>query len=272
MGDSGGTRLVCPVCGESKRVERRHFLDDDGKQKVELTCDLFVHEEAVVHVFDDPDAPPSSIGAGGEGLVHDLELYDKLVEIVYGFASPVEYGVVEFGFAGTYPGDYEALWRRFGHVHTHGSKRYTLSSYLGGLLGTLSREGSVSHLWTVGTGRWVYNDQVSAWSHPARADEPIVSWVDYASSEGIDPETWPPLSTFPRVTGEMFWAYDNWVHDYTKIHRADCSYCNDGQGMHPDSSDQAGEWLGPFGTIDEAMERAAGTGRAVSACQNCAPG
>lgn len=193
------TTLRCPRCGESERVTLRRFIGDDGVPRVELTCDTIVHGEPVVALFEDPDLPKSSIGAGGDALVHELELYAKLVEAVFAFDSPVEYGVVEHVLAASHPDTYRELWDRHGHVETHGAKSYTLSVYLSSLLGTLSREGSLAHLTTEATGRWGYNDEISAWSHPDRADEPVLSWAAYAEQQGIDPDSWPATADLPKV-------------------------------------------------------------------------
>lgn len=68
-----------------------------------------------------------------------------------------------------------------------------------------------------------------------------------------------------------YWAYDNRVHHYTKVHSADCSYCNDGHGFQPRREDVAGEWLGPFSDVESALRRAGQTGRQVSVCKVCSP-
>lgn len=270
-------RYECPTCGESTRVEVVPFFDDAGRAKLRLTCRLIVHEEPVVLEFNDPDAPSASQLNTGSGLVHDLELYSKLEEIVLGLEQPAEYGVIEHLFAHAYPEDYVLLWRRHGHVATHRSKRYTLSAYLGGLLGKLWRHGSIVFLPYHGTGRWTYNSGISAWANPRFAELPVLSWQRFAEQQGIDPEDWPAVALLPAEelptwdapTG--YWVYDNRVHHYSRIHRADCSYCRDGDGIHDDAADVAGEWLGPYDAFGDARAIAARTGRDVSACRSCDP-
>ena len=185
-------RLVCPRCGESKKVELDHFLDDDGVPKVRVTCRLIVHEEPVVTVYDDPVFAPV-MPKGGGGLVGELDLYSKLESVIAKLEGWVEYGVVEHLFAFDYPQDYRLLWSKFGHISTHGHKEYTLSAYLGLLLRNLEHEGGVLYRDTAGTGRWEYNDHISAWAHPARADGGVVSWSSWASERGVDPYEWPAL-------------------------------------------------------------------------------
>ena len=270
-------RYVCPTCGESTNVEIVPFLDDDGRAKVRLTCRLIVHEQPVVLEFDDPTAPSASTLTPAGGLVHDLDLYSKLEAIVLSLDAPAEYGIVEHLFAERHPDEYLTLWRRYGHVATHLSKRYTLSTYLSSLLGYLWRHGAIAHRSTAGSGRWAYNSGISAWAHPQWAEAPITSWAEFAEAHGIVPDQWPAVRLIPteeiptRGAPSGYWVYDNRVHGYAKIHRADCSACNDGNGMHPDAGDVAGEWLGPYHSIDEARDDAGRTGRDVSTCKTCSP-
>lgn len=272
-------RLVCPGCGESKKVELVPFLDDDGRPKVQLTCRLIVHEDPVVVVYDDPTVPKASSLTPADGLVHDLDLYDKLESVVMKLERPAEYGIVEHLFAHEYPHDYIALWRKFGHVATHGPRRYTVSAYLARLLGNLWRHGSVRYLPSHGTGRWANNDDISAWANPSRADHPIESWAEFSKRGGWDAGEWPATVLLPQdeipegrpLPDGGYWVYDNRVHKYARIHRADCSSCNEGAGMHADAADIAGEWLGPFADVHGAQLSAERTGRAVSRCQTCAP-
>jgi hypothetical protein len=270
-------RFVCPRCGESSNVEVIPFLDDEGRAKIRLTCRLIVHEEPVVQEFDDPFVPRGAQLTPADGLVHDLDLYSKLETIVLGLEQPSEYGIVEHHFAYAHPDDYVTLWRRYGHVATHGSKRYTLSAYLSRLLGNLTRHGSIGHRGCRGTGRWAYNADISAWANPSRADGPLLTWATFAEEHDWSPDAWPAVELLPaeelpqRSAADAFWVYDNRVHHYARLHRADCAYCNAGAGIHADSADVAGEWLGPYVSLDDALEVAARTGRDVAECKACSP-
>jgi hypothetical protein len=192
--------LRCSKCGESKDIEVRRFIDDDGKRKVIVTCDIIVHAQPVSSMYDDPDTPESSIGAGGDSLVHELKLYTKLVEVVYGFDGPVEYAVVEHELASAYPDDYHDLWERQGHATTSEGSGYTLSTYLASLLGTLAREQSVSQKDTDSTIPWSNSSSASAWAHPERIDGDVTSWAAHAEANGIDPETWPATAAFATAS------------------------------------------------------------------------
>ena len=73
-------------------------------------------------------------------------------------------------------------------------------------------------------------------------------------------------------TGERFWVYENWTHDYAAVHRAACPYCKDGRGLHEGKSSNNGEWLGPFADIEQANARATRTRhREVRRCGTCGP-
>ena len=188
--------LRCKMCGESKDVEIKRFIDPKGKRKVAIICDILVHTEPVTTVIDDPDTPESSIGAGGDSLVHDLELYSKLVKVVYDFDGPVEYGVVEHELAEAHPDVYEELWERQGHSTTHPDSSYTLSTYLSSLLGTLAREKSLEQDDIDATIPWSSSGKASSWSHPERTDGELVTWAAYAEAHDIDPDSWPATEDF----------------------------------------------------------------------------
>ncbi|MDX1620322.1 MAG: hypothetical protein R3320_04990 [Nitriliruptorales bacterium] len=174
-------------------------MADDGTPQLLVRCRQ--HDPPVEQLLDDPEAPAppkrkSSTGGGDrdEPLVHQLGLYDKLAEVIEQFDQPVEYGVVEYHFAYAHPEDYLKLYREFGHVHKDGPRKYSLSSYLSRLLGNLSRQDRVVHHPSVGTGRWAYNQDLSAWSPPGdAAGRPIRSWEDFARANDLDPEIWPAL-------------------------------------------------------------------------------
>ena len=188
--------LRCKMCGESKNVEIKRFIDPKGKRKVAIICDILVHTEPVTTVIDDPSTPDSSIGAGGDSLVHDLELYSKLIKVVYDFDGPVEYGIVEHELAEAHPDVYEELWERQGHSTTHPDSSYTLSTYLSSLLGTLAREKSLEQADVDATIPWSSSGKASSWSHPERTDNPLLTWAEYAEERGIDPDSWPATERF----------------------------------------------------------------------------
>ena len=61
----------------------------------------------------------------------------------------------------------------------------------------------------------------------------------------------------PEVDGSRFYVYENWTNTFTKVHRADCPYCNDGNGIQGrGSSTPSGRWHGPFADDASAFEAA----------------
>ncbi len=69
-----------------------------------------------------------------------------------------------------------------------------------------------------------------------------------------------------------FFAYENWVHKYARVHRGECAHCNNGRGSHDATDSRAGQWLGPFDRYDQALGAAMATGFIASSCGHCAPG
>lgn len=76
-----------------------------------------------------------------------------------------------------------------------------------------------------------------------------------------------------------FYVYENWTNTFVKVHRAECSYCNNGRGFHgAGTRTPSGEWHGPYRSGGEAL--AAGDALArehhnyavwtVSGCRTCA--
>jgi hypothetical protein len=69
-----------------------------------------------------------------------------------------------------------------------------------------------------------------------------------------------------------FYVYENWTHDRARVHRADCSYCQQGRGTHGETSDRNGKWHPPFATSEEAFRKAASLRRAdTKGCLHCKP-
>lgn len=79
----------------------------------------------------------------------------------------IEYGVAERAYALLLPDDFAAIVSRYGHNAVR-PKQYTASAFLAGVLGVLSKHGTVLyHLGPV-TGRWQYNGTISRWQSRPR--------------------------------------------------------------------------------------------------------
>jgi hypothetical protein len=69
-----------------------------------------------------------------------------------------------------------------------------------------------------------------------------------------------------------YYVYENWTRDRGRIHRSDCSYCKNGEGMHEEDSGRHGKWHGPFSNIALAKDAAQRLGRAdMKTCRVCKP-
>jgi hypothetical protein len=88
--------------------------------------------------------------------------------------------------------------------------------------------------------------------------------LDWTDEEDNRPSRGPTRSTF--------WIYEIPVHQFSKIHRASCRFCNHGRGLHDRGTQAvAGTWLGPFESLEDALAAAEATGRLVETCAVCAP-
>ena len=70
----------------------------------------------------------------------------------------------------------------------------------------------------------------------------------------------------------MYYIYENWVAEKkAKIHKADCGFCNNGNGAHNNiHGNRNGKWHGPFGNYTKAHEFAVRlNNRKVSNCSTC---
>ena len=188
--------LVCPGCGEHRDVDIEHFITEDGLGKVRLTCHCIVHDKPLVVEYDEVSFSRRA-GLPEGGLVGELDLYAKLEQVVNGLDGMAEHGVVEHLFAHAYPEDYILLWRRFGHVATHGARKYTVTAYLGLLLGTLGRERAIARVGAPATGIWRYNGSIGAFGPWRSKGGPVLSWADYATGEGLEPDSWPAIAPLP---------------------------------------------------------------------------
>ena len=69
-----------------------------------------------------------------------------------------------------------------------------------------------------------------------------------------------------------FYVYENWVAEKKAvIHRGECSFCNNGDGIHPNiHGEKNGRWHGPFDSYEEARGFAEGLrDREVRDCKFC---
>lgn len=94
-----------------------------------------------------------------------------------------------------------------------------------------------------------------------------------ASGESDPHRSWHIEERQPESVITMkFFVYENWVRDRGRIHKAECSFCNFGQGRDGKWSNRSGKWHGPFDNRDEAFNAANLLGRREMApCAVCDP-
>jgi hypothetical protein len=139
------------------------------------------------------DVPRSPGLPGLTGIAAELGLDIELPRVLAGFSGLwVEYGLVEYSYAQRNPRDFAFLVDRFGHTAIK-ARRYTVSSFLAGTLGILSRDGTVLVRPGEATGRWKYNQSISWWSLPPAPEwERRRSWESASPSMGYVPRSSEP--------------------------------------------------------------------------------
>jgi hypothetical protein len=122
-----------------------------------------------------PDGLP-----GIEGYAAELGLATELPAAITQYRGQwIEYGVAERAYALQCSADFAAIVGRYGHTAIR-AKKYTASAFLAGVLGVLSRHGTVLYHLGPATGRWKYNSTISWWAVPPEPDweSPRLSWSD----------------------------------------------------------------------------------------------
>lgn len=165
---------VCPFHGD-EAIRGRPLGDDAGT--MEFTCARRGHPEDRLWVWTAVPEPLAS--AGANGLAAELGLSSELPHAVATYGPVwVEYGLIERAYAQARSDDFAELVTRYGHTHL-GRFEYTVSKYLGGVLGQLARVGTLLYRGGPGTGRWSYNRIVGYYALPSTAP----SWEDRLSWE-----------------------------------------------------------------------------------------
>ena len=178
---------VCPVHADESVVG-----ETLGDCSVSYTCPRSRgHPEPGPYTWlhvPQPKGLPELTGIAAE-LGLDVELPRVLAELP---GMWVEYGLVEYTYAQRNPQDFAALADRYGHTAIKAS-RYTVSSFLAGTLGILSRDGMVLVRPGHATGRWRYNHTISWWSLPPAPEwEHRRSWESASPSMGYVPGSVEP--------------------------------------------------------------------------------
>src|SRR5271165_780338 len=154
------SRQVCPFHG-GEDILGVATGGEDGS--LTFTCSLRNgHSQPGPHSWlyvPQMDSPP-----GIEGYAAELGLAVELPAAIAQYRGTwIEYGVAERAYAKRCPDDFAAIVARYGHKAI-APKRYTASAFLAGVLGVLSRQGTLMYHLGPATGRWYYNEVVSWWA------------------------------------------------------------------------------------------------------------
>ena len=115
---------------------------------------------------------------GIDGYAAELGLAAELPAAIAHYRGQwIEYGVAERAYALQCPDDFAAIVSRYGHNAVK-PKQYTASAFLAGVLGVLSKHGTVLYHLGPATGRWKYNGMISWWAVPPAPDweSACLSW------------------------------------------------------------------------------------------------
>ena len=121
---------------------------------------------------------------GIEGYAAELGLASELPAAIGHYRGTwIEYGVAERAYAMRCPDDFAAIVARYGHKAI-APKQYTASAFLAGVLGVLSRQGTLLYHLGPATGRWSYNEKISWWAVAPAPDwnSDRLSWAEDGDS------------------------------------------------------------------------------------------
>lgn len=66
-----------------------------------------------------------------------------------------------------------------------------------------------------------------------------------------------------------YWVYENHIHRYASLHKATCSFCGNGHGIHDAGKTQSGNWLGPYSELADAVRTARDKKTDIRFCTSC---
>ena len=129
-------------------------------------------------------APEPPQVPGLHGMAEELHLARELPAAIAALGNGwFEYGLVERSYATRRPDDFARMVTQWGHTSL-APTQYSVSSYLAGTLGRLSRMAAVAYHEGKGTGRWSYNSDISWWSSvPSGPWTERTAWVDIVGDD-----------------------------------------------------------------------------------------
>lgn len=84
---------------------------------------------------------------------------------------------------------------------------------------------------------------------------------------GLEPEI-----TEGAASTDGFYVYENRIVDKAIVHRANCSFCNEGLGLHGSRTTKSSTWHGPYESAAVALQKARICRRTrTEGCSVCSP-
>lgn len=94
--------------------------------------------------------------------------------------------------------------------------------------------------------------------------------VDYVEDASAITHEREEEQSLPTIS---YYVFENWSvrPKKSRVHIADCIWCNHGKGIHAEASGRNSRWHGPFDTLEKALAVAEDTGNPVTVCKKCNP-
>jgi hypothetical protein len=128
----------------------------------------------------------------GDGKAAELGLYEDL-PLCLSLGEWAETGVVEHRYGAAHPTEYAWMVKEWGHV-AQGRRQYSVTTFIGSTLASLSRAGLVANKAGIGTGFFGYNSGVGMWTLvPVPSTTTDMTWATLATKLGHQPGDWPLL-------------------------------------------------------------------------------
>ncbi len=92
--------------------------------------------------------------------------------------------------------------------------------------------------------------------------------------EGFSVPTTSPVSDVGVTLDSLeapidgYWTYENDVNKYARVHKSECSHCQNGRGSHDAVESRHGRWINKFDDIEAAFKVSK---YSTSACEHCLP-
>jgi hypothetical protein len=180
------SKQVCPLCLRDDTVTplgvkegRWLFRCSNSRRHPKQPTYEWTSTDAAV--LDDDSDP---------GVMEEFDLFSDLPHCLAAGEPFVEYGIVEFRYKALRPQTYRAIVDRYGHRALEVGRRYTASILLASACRLLASNEELELRWGEATGFWSYNEVVSYWALAPAASEQMLTWADFATSNGLDASTW----------------------------------------------------------------------------------